>query len=92
MRWPRALDWTGRRQNPADPLDWTTRRYARQARRCITDLIEPCGTEHTAPAEWRFLGWLEREGFQHDFSLESDLEGPELPFDDDDVLSTHPEY
>ncbi|MGH7291772.1 MAG: N,N-dimethylformamidase beta subunit family domain-containing protein, partial [Myxococcota bacterium] len=32
----------------------------------ITDPIRRRGGEHVAPAEWRLLGWLEREGFAHD--------------------------
>lgn len=60
----------------------------------ITDPIEPCGTEHVAPAEWRLLGWLEREGFEYDLYPESDLDADLVPLDSYEVLvlSTHPEY
>jgi N,N-dimethylformamidase len=45
----------------------------------ITDPLRRIGAEHVAPAEWRLLGWLEREGFGYDFYRVL-------------VLSTHPEY
>lgn len=60
----------------------------------VTDPIEgrqPC---HLAPAEWRLLGWLEREGYPYDLYSESQLHDAELPLDAYRVLvlSTHPEY
>ena len=60
----------------------------------ITDPIEPVGSEHVAPAEWRLLGWLEREGFEFDLYAESQLEDGGLSLDGYDilVLSAHPEY
>jgi N,N-dimethylformamidase len=71
-----------------EPLNETGRDDA------ITDPIEPTGTEHVAPAEWRLLGWLEREGFAYDYYLESELDRDDFPLDAYDVLilSTHPEY
>src|SRR5207249_305758 len=33
----------------------------------ISDPIEGRAACHVAPAEWRLLGWLEREGFEYDF-------------------------
>lgn len=52
---------------------------------------QPC---HLAPAEWRLLAWLEREGFDYDFYSESQLHYGQLPLDSYDVLmlSSHPEY
>ena len=47
-----------------------------------------------APAEWRFLGWLEREGFEYDYYSEAHLHYGDLDLDAYDVLciSVHPEY
>lgn len=60
----------------------------------VTDPIEgrlPCGM---APAEWRLLGWLEREGFSYDYYAESHLHFGELDLDAYKILitSVHPEY
>lgn len=59
-----------------------------------TDPIEgrqPC---HLAPAEWRLLGWLEREGFAHDLYSDQQLHEGVLDLDAYRVLilNTHPEY
>ncbi|MGE0212901.1 MAG: N,N-dimethylformamidase beta subunit family domain-containing protein [Parvibaculaceae bacterium] len=50
-----------------------------------------CGA---APAEWRVLAWLEREGFAYDYYGETHLHEGELKLEDYRVLvmSTHPEY
>lgn len=47
-----------------------------------------------APAEWRLLGWMEREGFQFDYYAETHLHEGLLDLDRYRVLvlSTHPEY
>lgn len=47
-----------------------------------------------APAEWRFLGWLEREGQEYDYYAEGQLHDGTLPLDAYRVLalSVHPEY
>jgi len=37
----------------------------------VTDPIEGRTACHLAPAEWRLLGWLEREGFEYDFYAET---------------------
>lgn len=60
----------------------------------VTDMIAgryACGA---APAEWRALGWLEREGFDYDFYGETHLHHGELDLASYDVLvmTTHPEY
>ncbi|MCS6861024.1 MAG: hypothetical protein NZT92_11975, partial [Abditibacteriales bacterium] len=60
----------------------------------VTDPIEgrqPC---HTAPAEWRLLGWLEREGFAYDLYSECQLHFGQLDLDAYKVLilGPHPEY
>lgn len=60
----------------------------------VTDPIagrQPC---HVAPAEWRFLGWLEREGYGYDFYSEAHLHDGDLDLDAYKVLviSVHPEY
>lgn len=60
----------------------------------ITDPIVSRGAEHLAPAEWRLLGWLEREGFDHDVYAETQFAAQDFPLDSYRVLvlSTHPEY
>jgi hypothetical protein len=60
----------------------------------ITGPIEPVGCEHVAPAEWRVLGWMEREGFGYDYYAETQLADGTLPLEAYRVLiiSTHPEY
>lgn len=60
----------------------------------ITDAIEGRAACHLAPAEWRLLGWLEREGFAYDYYAESLLHFGGVPLDKYRVLilSTHPEY
>ncbi len=60
----------------------------------VTDPIEgrlPCGM---APAEWRLLGWMEREGFDYDYYSEWQLHQGELDLDAYKILiiSIHPEY
>ncbi len=47
-----------------------------------------------APAEWRLLAWLEREGFNYDYYAESQLHDGTLDLDAYKilVLSVHPEY
>ena len=60
----------------------------------VTDPIMgrlPCGM---APAEWRRLGWMEREGFAYDFYSECQLHDDTLDLDAYKVLvlSVHPEY
>src|SRR5262249_52398532 len=47
-----------------------------------------------APAEWRLLGWLEREGYPYDLYAESQLHAGQLPLDSYRalILSVHPEY
>jgi len=60
----------------------------------ITGPIEGRAPCHIAPAEWRLLGWLEREGFAHDVYAETQLHFDTLNLDDYKLLiiSTHPEY
>ena len=59
-----------------------------------TDPIRGRQTCHLAPAEWRLLAWLEREGFAHDVYSDAQLHSGELDLDAYRVLviSTHPEY
>lgn len=60
----------------------------------VTDPIRGRQSCHLAPAEWRLLGWLEREELGYDFYSEYQLHAGELNLDAYRVLiiSTHPEY
>lgn len=60
----------------------------------ITDPIEGRQACHLAPAEWRLLGWLEREGFVYDYYAETQLHDGTLDLSKYRVLilSVHPEY
>lgn len=59
-----------------------------------TDPIPGRAGCHLAPAEWRLLAWLEREGFPCDFWAETQLHTGLLNLHHYRVLilSTHPEY
>jgi hypothetical protein len=73
------------RPEPINHIDLATR---------ITDPIEGRAACHVAPAEWRLLGWLEREQFAYDYYAETQLHDGTLDLDAYRVLilSTHPEY
>ncbi|MSQ94531.1 MAG: carboxypeptidase regulatory-like domain-containing protein [Gemmataceae bacterium] len=60
----------------------------------ITDPIEGRAANHIAPAEWRILGWLEREGFAYDLYSETQLHHGVLDLSKYRVLilGPHPEY
>ncbi|HET8627758.1 MAG TPA: N,N-dimethylformamidase beta subunit family domain-containing protein [Thermomicrobiales bacterium] len=60
----------------------------------VTDPIAGRQTCHLAPAEWRLLGWLEREGFGYDLYADEQLHSGALDLDAYRILilSTHPEY
>lgn len=60
----------------------------------ITDPIRGREGCHQAPAEWRMLGWLEREGFPYDLYSEFQLHDGTLDLDAYRVLilGAHPEY
>ena len=60
----------------------------------VTDMITGRQANHLAPAEWRLLGWLEREGFEYDFYADYQLHAGDLDLDAYRILiiSTHPEY
>lgn len=60
----------------------------------VADPIEGRQACHLAPAEWRALGWLERQGYPYDFYSEHQLHTGELDLDAYRVLllSVHPEY
>jgi hypothetical protein len=59
-----------------------------------TDPIEGRQACHLAPAEWRLLGWLEREGHAYDLYSDYQLHGGDLDLDAYRllILSVHPEY
>ncbi len=58
------------------------------------DPIEGRQACHLAPAEWRLLGWLERQGCDYDLYSDSQLHDGTLDLDAYRVLilNTHPEY
>jgi N,N-dimethylformamidase len=59
-----------------------------------TDPIAGRQGNHLAPAEWRLLAWLEREGFSHDVYADAQLDDGTLDLARYRVLmiSAHPEY
>jgi hypothetical protein len=60
----------------------------------VTDPIEGRAACHVAPAEWRLLGWLEREGIAYDLYSETQLHHGVLDLAAYRVLilGPHPEY
>lgn len=60
----------------------------------ITDSVAGRLESAMAPAEWRLLGWLEREGFAYDLYAEPALHFGRVELDRYHVLvlNTHPEY
>jgi N,N-dimethylformamidase len=60
----------------------------------VTDPIEGRAACHVAPAEWRLLGWLERQRIDYDLYAETQFHFGTLNLDDYKLLiiSTHPEY
>lgn len=60
----------------------------------VTDPIAGRLTCGMAPAEWRLLGWLEREKFAYDYYSELQLHNGTLDLDQYSILiiSVHPEY
>lgn len=60
----------------------------------VTDPIRGRQPNHVAPAEWRTLGWLEREGFEYDVYSEAQLHDGTLDLDAYKtlIISAHPEY
>jgi hypothetical protein len=60
----------------------------------ITDPVEGRQACHLAPAEWRLLGWLEREHFAYDLYAEPQLDDGTLDLTRYRVLvlNVHPEY
>ena len=60
----------------------------------ITDPIEGRQACHLAPAEWRLLGWLERQAFAYDLYAEPQLDDGTLDLSGYRVLiiGGHPEY
>ncbi|MBN9617053.1 MAG: hypothetical protein J0G35_15945 [Acidobacteriales bacterium] len=60
----------------------------------ITDAIQGRAQCGLAPAEWRLLGWMEREGFEYDYYADAQLHDGSMPLDAYEVLvlGVHPEY
>lgn len=60
----------------------------------LTDPIAGRQGCHLASAEWRLLGWMERNEFDYDLYSETQFHFDQLPLDQYRVLiiSTHPEY
>ena len=78
------------------PLSFERPEPGNQVRRDeeVTDPIRGRSECHLAPAEWRMLGWLEREGFDYDLYAEAQLHDGPLDLDSYRVLilGAHPEY
>ncbi len=72
------------------PEPWLTVTETEQ----VTDPIPGRAGCHLAQAEWRTLGWLEREGIAHDVYAETQFHFGKLDLDAYRVLilSVHPEY
>ncbi|MCA9077527.1 MAG: carboxypeptidase regulatory-like domain-containing protein [Planctomycetaceae bacterium] len=60
----------------------------------LTDPIRGRQGCHMAAAEWRLLGWMERNGIDYDYYSETQLHFDQVPLQEYRVLilSTHPEY
>lgn len=60
----------------------------------VTDPIEGWAEVNGPPAEWRFLGWLEREDYAYDLYADYQLHDGTLDLSSYDafVIQTHPEY
>jgi hypothetical protein len=60
----------------------------------VADPIEGRLAPAMAPATWRLLGWLEREGFPYDLYADTQLHFGQVPIDQYKVLilDNHPEY
>lgn len=60
----------------------------------IRDPIQGRAQCGLAPAEWRLLGWLEREGFDYDYYADAQLHDSTLKLESYEVLvlGVHPEY
>jgi len=60
----------------------------------ITDAIQGRAQCGLAPAEWRLLGWMEREGFEYDYYADAQLHDGSMLLDAYKVLvvGVHPEY
>ncbi len=60
----------------------------------VVDPIEGRAACHVAPADWRLLAWMEREGFDYDVYAETQLHAGALDLDAYRVLvlGAHPEY
>ncbi|HZY63743.1 MAG TPA: carboxypeptidase-like regulatory domain-containing protein [Edaphobacter sp.] len=60
----------------------------------IEDSIQGRAQCGLAPAEWRLLGWMEREGFDYDYYAEAQLHDGSMPLNAYEVLviGVHPEY
>ncbi len=94
------------RYTEAEPSTWSSEAYAPlsferpepinhlDAREEATDPIEGRAACHVAPAEWRLLAWLEREGFGYDLYAETQLDSGVLDLSAYRVLilGPHPEY
>jgi hypothetical protein len=90
---PEHLNYTGKDYDPLsfdrpEPINHVPEHVR------VTDPIAGRAPCHLAPAEWRLLGWLEREGFEHDVYSETQFHHGILNLDAYKVLvlGPHPEY
>jgi N,N-dimethylformamidase len=82
---PRYVPLSFDRPEPFNHLDFDEQ---------ITDPIVGRQACHLAPAEWRLLGWLERQGLPYDYYAETQLDDGTLDLSAYRALITavHPEY
>jgi N,N-dimethylformamidase len=100
QRSPYLVDTGGRfwdrADNDYDPLSFDRPEPANRVEEDdeITTPMWRIGSEHVAPATWRLVGWLEREGISYDFYAENQLDSGVLDLDRYRtlVLDQHPEY
>jgi hypothetical protein len=86
--WKSAADFAPLSFDRPEPVN-----FVPESDQC-TDPIEGRQACHLAPAEWRFLGWLERQGYSYDLYSDYQLHNRTLSLDVYRVLilNTHPEY
>ena len=88
--------WWSRADESYDPLSFDRPEPVNRVEEHedITTPMNRIGSEHVAPATWRLVGWLEREGIPYDLFAENQFDSGVLDLDRYKVLilDQHPEY